>query len=178
MVVSRQSDSVGDTSLLAATGQSREGWRTMLAAAGATEWKHNVIAAWLVTEHDVDPWWAQNITVDFEQHSGRRRPGQRADGRFEVTVSRRLPGDQQEALTHTVAAVSAALDSPATSVSSGGTYFSARWKLDDKSAVTANVSPSSGGKTTVALTHTGLTGEDTMPAAKEFLRGALPSVLR
>jgi hypothetical protein len=178
MVVSRQSDSIGDASVLATTGQSRESWRKALADAGAAEWKHNAIAAWLVTEHGVDPWWAQNITVDFEQHSGRRRPGQRADGRFEVTVSRRLPADQEDALAQTVASVSAALDFPATSVNSGGRYFSARWKLDDETAVTASVSPSSGGKTTVALSHVGLPSEDAMPAAKEFLRGALPAALR
>jgi hypothetical protein len=178
MVVSRQSDSIGDASVLAATGQSRASWREALENAGATEWKHSVIAAWLVTEHGVDPWWAQNITVDFEQHSGRRRPGQRADGSFEVTVSRRLPADQDDALTQTVASVSAALDLPAASVNSGGRYFSARWKLDDGTAVTASVSPSSGGKTTVALSHVGLATDDIMHAAKEFLRGALPPALR
>ncbi len=37
MVVSRQSDSIGDASVLATTGQSRENWRTMLTDAGATE---------------------------------------------------------------------------------------------------------------------------------------------
>ena len=178
MVVARQSDNTGDASVVAATGRTRDEWRTALAAADATEWSHSAIAAWLVSAHGVDPWWAQNITVDFEQHSGRRRPGQRADGRFEVSASRRLHGDQAEALAAVVASVSAAIDQPATSVNSGGNYASARWKLDDGTAVTVSVSPSSGGKTTVALSHVGLTSEHAMPAAKEFLRGALPSALR
>jgi hypothetical protein len=178
MVVSRQSDSIGDASVLATTGQSRENWRKALAEAGAADWSHSAIATWLVGEHGVDPWWAQNITVDFEQHSGRRRPGQRADGSFEVSASRRLAADQEEALAQTVASVSAALDRQATSVNSGGKFFSARWKLDDGSAVTASVSPSSGGKTTVALSHVGLPADDAMPAAKEFLRSALPPALR
>jgi hypothetical protein len=178
MVVSRQSSTTGDASVLAATGESREYWRAALTEAGAADWTHSAIAAWLVDERAVDPWWAQNITVDFEQHSGRRRPGQRADGRFEVSVSRRLPTDQEEALALVVASVSAALDLPHASVNSGGRYFSARWKLWDGTAVTASVSPSSGGKTTVALSHVGLPSEDALPTAKEFLRGALPPVLR
>ena len=48
MVVSRQSDSTGDASLLAATGHDREHWRTTLAEAGAADWSHSAIAAWLV----------------------------------------------------------------------------------------------------------------------------------
>ncbi|MET4638928.1 hypothetical protein [Mycetocola sp. 2940] len=178
MAVAPQSDSTGDASVLAATGQSREFWRTALAEAGAAEWSHSAMATWLVTDRGVDPWWAQNITVDFEQHSGRRRPGQRANGTFEVSSSRRLVGDQEEALAAVVASVSAAIDRPATSVNSGGKYFSARWKLDDGTAVAASVSPSSGGKTTVALSHVGLVSEEAMPAAKEFLRNALPPALR
>jgi hypothetical protein len=178
MVVSRQSDSIGDASVLATTGLGRDAWRQDLAGTGAADWSHSAIAAWLVTERGVDPWWAQNITVDFEQHSGRRRPGQRADGSFEVSVSRRLPGSQQDALAGTVASVTAAIGRDATSVNSGGTYFSARWKRDDGSAVVASVSPSAGDKTTVALSHVGLGSEGAMPAAKEFLRGALPPALR
>ncbi|SFN98570.1 hypothetical protein [Mycetocola miduiensis] len=178
MVVSRLSDSIGDASVLAATGRSRASWRETLENARAVQWNHTVIAAWLVAEHGVGPWWAQNITVDFEQHSGRRRPGQRADGSFEVTVSRRLPVGQEDALAQTVASVSAALDLPAASVNSGGRYCSARWKLHDGSAVTASVWPTSGEKTTVALSHVGLASESSMHPAKEFLRGALPPALR
>ncbi|MET0933992.1 MAG: hypothetical protein ABWX56_09775 [Mycetocola sp.] len=177
-VVSRQSDSAGDGSVLAATGHGREHWRAVLTEAGAADWSHSAIAAWLVAEHGVDPWWAQNITVDVEQHSGRRRPGQRANGTFEVSSSRRLPADQEEALAAVVASVSAALDRPATSVNSGGSYFGARWKLDDGTAVAASISPPSGAKTTVTLSHVGLPTEAAMPAAKEFLRNALPPALR
>src|SRR5699024_3285979 len=65
MVVSRSSVSTGDQSLVAATGRSREYWRETLAEAGAATWAHPATASWLVTEHGVDGWWAQHITVDF-----------------------------------------------------------------------------------------------------------------
>lgn len=178
MVVSPQSGHTGDASVLAATGRSRDDWREALAAVGAGAWSHNAIATWLVAENGVNPWWAQNITVDFEQHNGRRRPGQRADGTFEVTASRRVPGEQADALARAVDSVSAAIGRPASSIHASGKYFSARWKLDDGTSVTASVPPSSGGKSTVALTFVGLASEEAMPGAKELLRNALPSVLR
>ena len=177
MVVSRQSASTGDASVLAATGRGRAEWRDALAAAGALDLSHGAIAAWLV-EQGVDPWWAQNITVDFEQHSGRRRPGQRADGTFEVTASRRLAREQADAFAAVLASVSTAIGREASSVSTGGRYASARWKLDDGTAVTASVPPSAGGKSTVALTFVRLPSEDAMAPAKDFLRNALPSALR
>ncbi len=33
-------------------------------------------------------WWSQSVTVAYEQHIGRRLPGQRSDGTFEVSVSK------------------------------------------------------------------------------------------
>lgn len=178
MVVSPQSSSTGDASVLAATGRSRDDWRETLTAVGASDWSHNAIATWLVTGNGVDPWWAQNITVDFEQHVGRRRPGQRADGSFEVSASRRLAGEQADALAAVVASVTAGLGREPTSVNTGVRYLSARWKLDDGTAVAASVPPSSGGKSTVQLSFVGLASEEAMPAAKEFLRNVLPPALR
>ena len=178
MVISRSSVSTGDQSLVAATGRSRQYWRETLAEAGAATWAHPATASWLVTEHGVDGWWAQHITVDFEQHIGRRRPGQRADGSFEVSASRRIAGSQAEAFAATVASVSTALDSQPVSVNSASKYVSARWKLDDGSAVTARVAPSVGEKTSVTLTFGGLAVEDSVPAARDVLRGALPAALR
>ena len=35
-------------------------------------------------------WWAQSVTILFEQHIGRRKPGQRGDGTFGASVSRTL----------------------------------------------------------------------------------------
>lgn len=45
----------------------------MLDAAGARDWPHKQIAEHLVAAHGVDGWWAQSITVGYEQATGRRR---------------------------------------------------------------------------------------------------------
>lgn len=41
-------------------------------------------------------WWAQNVTVAYEQHAGRRVPGQRNDGTFDVSVSKTLDGSMDD----------------------------------------------------------------------------------
>ena len=76
---------VGSEKVARATGRTREAWHELLDAAGATGWTHREIAAWLVTGHGVDGWWAQGLTVGYEQARGMRVPGQRPDGTFEGT---------------------------------------------------------------------------------------------
>ncbi len=43
-------------------------------------------------------WWAQSVAVAYEQHIGRRQPGQRSDGTIEVAISKTLTGTMDEAL--------------------------------------------------------------------------------
>lgn len=43
-------------------------------------------------------WWAQGVTVAFEQHIGRRKVGERCDGSFSVTVSKTFTGDMDDVL--------------------------------------------------------------------------------
>jgi hypothetical protein len=57
---------------------------------GATERKHAEIARWLVTEHEVDSWWAQSVTVGYEQARGMRAPGQQSDGYYRLTALKQL----------------------------------------------------------------------------------------
>lgn len=43
-------------------------------------------------------WWAQGVTVAYEQYIGRRAPGQTCDGNFSVTITRTVPGDMDASL--------------------------------------------------------------------------------
>jgi hypothetical protein len=88
---------VSDDRVAAATGRDRDAWFGLLDDAGATGWPHKDIAAWLVEEQGVDGWWAQSITVAYEQERGMRQPGQRGDGSFEVSPSKTLPCSLQTA---------------------------------------------------------------------------------
>ncbi|MGN9810133.1 hypothetical protein ACTMSW_12340 [Micromonospora sp. BQ11] len=70
------------------TGRGWDEWFALLDGWGGTEHTHTAIAAWLVTTHEVPGWWAQTITVGYEQARGLRAPGQRRGGGFEATGSR------------------------------------------------------------------------------------------
>lgn len=69
------------------TGRTWGEWFALLEAWGAADRPHPEIARWLNSEHGVDGWWAQELTVGYEIAIGRRRPGQRPDG-YAVSVSK------------------------------------------------------------------------------------------
>ena len=78
---------MSDEILPARTGRSWDEWYGILRAGGATDRPHPEIARWLVNEHGVNGWWAQELTVRFEHAIGRRQPGQRSDG-FSATATK------------------------------------------------------------------------------------------
>ena len=77
-----------DEVIRANTGRTWDEWFALLDAWGAAERPHPEIARWVVEEHGVDGWWAQGVTVAYEQARGLRAPGQRRGGLFEVSASR------------------------------------------------------------------------------------------
>lgn len=83
-----QLDRISATLLRERTGRDWDEWIALLDAWGAVERTHGEIARWLVTAHGAPGWWAQTITVGYEQARGLRAPGQRRGGGFEAAVSR------------------------------------------------------------------------------------------
>src|SRR3712207_4084123 len=67
---------------------------------GAQDLDHKAIALRVYEEIDETleqrGWWTQAVTVAYEQHIGRRIPGQRPDGTFQTSVSRSTPLGMQE----------------------------------------------------------------------------------
>jgi uncharacterized protein YndB with AHSA1/START domain len=72
-----------------ATGRTNEEWFALLDDWGAAERTHAEIARWLGEQPSVSSWWAQMLTVAYEQARGRRLPHQRPDG-FTVTASKAM----------------------------------------------------------------------------------------
>ncbi|WP_193509023.1 DUF4287 domain-containing protein [Cryobacterium sp. BB736] len=159
--------------VIASTGRTMDQWHQLLDGAGATGWKHPQIARWLVDEHGVDGWWAQGITVGFEQARGMRRPGQQADGTFAVSVSRTLGGAEYDAVVERLA------DSygETMSRSPGARHPTARWRDGDES-VLMTISPVKGGATRVTLTRSRIADDDGLAAAKADLAAALDRALK
>ncbi|RBP63132.1 hypothetical protein DFO66_11153 [Brevibacterium sanguinis] len=76
--------------------------RARLEAAGGASASHKELADALYPQYEGrvnnHGWWVQGAVVAYEQEIGRRVPGQRADGTFEVAVSRTVPLGRDEAI--------------------------------------------------------------------------------
>lgn len=81
---------MSDQALIEGTGADWKTWLALLDERGAAELDHAAIARLLVREFEIDGWWAQSITVGYEQERGVRAPGQRSDGTFSATASKTL----------------------------------------------------------------------------------------
>src|SRR5688500_16568964 len=86
-----------DEAVTRASGRGYEEWFGLLDAWGGTERRHPEIAGWLKSEHGVDGWWSQGITVAYERARGMRAPHQMADG-FTVSVTRTVDVDVERLL--------------------------------------------------------------------------------
>ncbi len=75
-----------------ATNKSWQQWIDELEENGAKELSHTELAKKLYGQLygriENPEWWAQGITVAYEQHIGKRIPGQLANGLFELAVSK------------------------------------------------------------------------------------------
>lgn len=182
------SDNVGDDAVASATGASREEWFALLDAAGAaggadaaggagaTGWRHQAIATWLVNEHGVDPWWAQGVTVAYEQARGIRRPGQRQDGTFEVSVTRTIAADVEPALRALADVVAAETGAQPLALNLAAKHPTARFPLDGGEFVLASATARAEGKTSIGLVRGRMTSGDGLADVKATLRAWLDSV--
>lgn len=174
MATKGHAELVGSQKLARATGRGREEWHELLDAAGATGWTHREIAAWLVTEHGVDGWWAQGITVGYEQARGIRVPGQRPDGTFEATASKTIGRSADEVFTQLVD--DAARESwlgAGWRVVSATAPKRARVADDDGARVLVEVTTVSADKVRVAAQHVKLAGPGEVAQKKAFWKDAL-----
>lgn len=86
-----------------ALGEPWAATRARLEAAGGASVSHKELADALYPQFDglveKHGWWVRGAVVAYEQEIGRRVPGQRADGTFDVAVSRTLTGDRDDVIT-------------------------------------------------------------------------------
>lgn len=161
------------------TGRSWEGWLEFLEEIGARELSHKEIARRIVETGDASGWWAQGITVAYEQHIGRRQPGQRADGRHEVSVSRTVARTLDEAMAAWTS-IADRLEMADAVDFAGEADISAsdKWRywrraLADGTRVVVTVGEKSGGKATIALTHEKLAEPEDIERWRTYWKAAL-----
>jgi hypothetical protein len=78
---------VSDEVIRRRTGRGWEEWFDLLDDWGAVERPHREIARWLRSEHGIDGWSAQSVTVSYERARALRAVGERPDG-FSVTAQK------------------------------------------------------------------------------------------
>jgi hypothetical protein len=83
------------TTLQETTGRDRDGWFAVLDAWGAADRPYRETAGWLRDEHGLSAWWAQKLTVEYEESRGVRAPGIRDDGTYTVTATKSIAAPAQ-----------------------------------------------------------------------------------
>ncbi len=92
------SELISDKAIEESTGESWQTWFDRLEKMGARDLSHKEIAAKLESDYQVAGWWAQALTVRYEQTIGRRKAGQSNNGDFSVSVAKTLPGTMDEVM--------------------------------------------------------------------------------
>lgn len=141
------------------TGRSWTEWLTFLDGINARDLSHTEIAKRVKDTGEVTGWWSQSITVAYEQHIGRRLPGQRADGSFEVSVTRKLDGMMDDVMARWAKSMAgreeiggtAAAKESETSNTGKRCYW--RLPLKDKSKVVVITEPKETGKVLLTVVH-------------------------
>ncbi|HEX6256186.1 MAG TPA: hypothetical protein VFZ70_10300 [Euzebyales bacterium] len=165
-----------------ATGRSWDEWRTVLDGWSAGSMTHAQIAKRLQDTEDVAHWWAQTLTVAYEQHIGRRVPGQASDGTFQVSASRTINGDLDDVFTRWLDVV-ADLDDRADvgtarepETTTNETYRYWRVGFADGSRVSFGASQAEPGKVKLGLGHQRLPAPDDIERWRPFWKALLAEV--
>jgi len=165
-----------------ATGKSWDEWLAFYEQMGAESVSHKEIAKRTVEEGGVSGWWAQTLTVAYEQHIGRRVPGQDCDGEYSVSVSKTLAGDMDAALQWWLNAVEgleafssiAITSGPAVNKTDNWRYW--RADLADGSRVNVNIYEKAARKSSLGIQHEKLESADQIEHWraywKQFIAGA------
>lgn len=148
-----------------ATGKNWQQWLVLLDKLGCRDQAHKSIAELLRTQHQLDGWWAQMITVGYEQSRGLRQVLERADG-FAANISRTV-NTKLGVLYEAFAQETARLEKEGIKVRRSADGKTLRAKLDDGSKLEVALA-GSGGKSQVRVEHSGLKSAKDAKESKAF----------
>ncbi|MGO1225483.1 MAG: hypothetical protein ACTMII_02440 [Brachybacterium sp.] len=146
------------------TGTSLAAWVQRIDDAGGRELDHTAIARLLPQRWEISEWWAQGVTVAYEQIIGRRVVGQGCAGDFAASASRTLPGDPDAVRSRWDAFMSAArreelgLEQPSLSDTPKWRYW--RAAVSDGSRLSVNITAKDEERSTLGIEHKGLETAD------------------
>ncbi len=83
-------DRIAEDKVVKATGHGWDHWFGVLNSFAVQGYDHTSAAKHLVEKHGVSMWYAQTITIQYEQERGLRGKRQKTSGEFECSVSRTI----------------------------------------------------------------------------------------
>jgi len=152
-------------------------WMDYMESIGAKDLSHTEIAKKIDSKIN-DSWWAQTITVAYEQQSGRRKPGQRADGTYEASTTKMSDKDPQDLIKKwsSYAANNPELKNKlASDPEVSKTPKRHSWKAELKNSNRAFVAfeKMKSGKTQISVMEQRIKTENELEASKKFWKKAL-----
>lgn len=168
-----------------ATGKNWDEWLTFFESIGASDIAHKELVPHIHGQvADVLPetnvwWWSQGVAIAYEQHIGRRVPGQSSDGSYRASASKTFAGDMDEALEAWIAVVDGLEEFGGVPLEAeAGTSSTPKWRywrapLADGTRVAVAISAGSPGKSRVAVEHTKLQTEDAIAVWKSYWKELL-----
>ncbi len=169
-----------------ATNRSWDSWLSFLDTIRATDLSHRDIAGKVFGElegsMDQAAWWSQFITVAYEHHIGRRIPGQRSDGTFQLNLSRSTSLGYEDLMARW--AEFAAGHREVQSLVAGeprisGTDRRITWRVKarDGSSIVVTSEPKRNGAASIVVTQMGLPTPEEKDAVRERWAGVLADFL-
>lgn len=148
-----------------ATGKSWQQWLLLLDKLGCRDQAHKSIAELLRAQHQLDGWWAQMITVGYEQSRGLRQVLEHADG-FAANISRTV-NTQLGVLYEAFAQETARLEQEGIKLRRSKDGKVLRARLDDGSELEVAIA-GSGEKSQVRVEHSQLKTAKAAQESKTF----------
>jgi len=164
---------IGNEAVERATGRGWRAWIEVLDREGAKTMTHKEIAVMLREEFRLAAWWAQMVTVGYEQASCARAPNQGPKG-FRVHASRTIAADSAAIFAAlSDAAARERLLGAALELRSATPDTAARLAWKDAASVVEVRLNAKGSRTQVVVEEEGLPDESTVKQRKVFWREAL-----
>lgn len=156
------------------TGKGWEAWLQLLDDQDASRWQHKQIAIYLHEHHGLDDWWAQAVTVGYEQARGLREKHQKPDG-YEISVSKTFQAqlDKLYQAWTEVAVRQHWLSDLGITISRATPHKSLRAALPDQTRLSVQFYPQSNGKVQITVHHMKLADSQDAEASKAFWKRAL-----
>lgn len=163
-----------------ATNRMWDEWVRFMDSIDAKNLSHHEIATKVLEELDGKieniGWWAQSVTVAYEQYIERRVPGQRPDGKFQTSVSKATMLGMKELMDKWVAFAAkdeAVLALVADEIRVSGTDKRITWRTKghDGSSIRVTSEPKKGGTASIIVNHMELETEALNNEAKAAWSG-------